>query len=79
MTAYTLPGPSGIMEWISPSFLGKELSFPQDKTKWRLTKVLGEKDIRPDGESPEATAVFDCIQTEGPQLGRQAVIRIRMQ
>lgn len=66
------------IDWISAHFLAKEIKFPNETT-WQLTRVLAEKTTYFDDEPAEASAVLSCIQKNGPQVGCEAIMRIRMQ
>lgn len=66
------------IEWISAHLQGQNIHFPNDTT-WCLAEVLAEKGIFFDEGPAEASAVFTCKQQSGPNLGCEAVIRVRMQ
>jgi hypothetical protein len=66
------------IEWISAQLQGADIAFPND-TIWRLETVLAEKDMFCDEGPAEASAVFTCNQQSGPNLGCEALIRVRIQ
>ncbi len=56
---------------------GRKIAFP-DETVWELEKKLSEasEETYPPAE---ARAVYVCRQLKGPQVGSQAIVKVRMQ
>lgn len=68
--------------WIRAFFRQKIISFKDSKTTWQLTQCLAEKAFSFDedcDESPEASAIYFCVQKSGPKLSCEAVMRVRVQ
>ncbi|KAK2809060.1 hypothetical protein FQN50_004113 [Emmonsiellopsis sp. PD_5] len=75
--------------WLDPIFSdGYLISFPNDNTEWRVGAKISEKcDYLMAKEYPgvlekdlcESQAVYHCRQTAGPEVGREAIMKIRMQ
>src|SRR5438309_1036200 len=63
--------------WVSDMFDARRITFP-DKTVWELENKLSEASQQIHSPS-EARVVYVCKQVEGPQVGSQAIIKVRLQ
>ncbi|KAK2739258.1 hypothetical protein FQN57_006593 [Myotisia sp. PD_48] len=81
MSTEPLPG-----NWIANSCGGKRVRFP-DGTRWQLDDQISEKwyifnsGWHPQTDQPtaEAQGVYHCHQLDGPELNKEAIIKIRLQ
>lgn len=73
------------MPWIGDLFKGAFLLG--DGTWWGLREKISEKRLldqegrdRNNGITlVEAQAVYHCMQTEGPEVGKEAIMKVRLQ
>lgn len=71
--------------WIREFFNDRELHF-KDGTRWKIGRKISEKSFdTPRKHSStgyrqgESQAVYECEQIEGPSVGEEAILKIRMQ
>ena len=77
--------PPGRALIIGNSMDGRVVSF-NDNTSWQLSKNIYEKTARGSTAGPrsewtpyEAHAVYECVQVKGPQCGKLAIIKTRIE
>lgn len=73
------------MSWIEDSFDDWSFDFRHNGT-WKIQKKLAEKEWIPEnGEwnevlyPAEAHAVYECVQVEGSEIGKIAILKLRIQ
>lgn len=70
--------------WIGDWFDGQVISFT-DETKWQVEKKICEKcfyfhsSSSDSLEFSEASAVYHCRQVEGATVGKEAIMKVRLQ
>lgn len=74
------------MAWLICDSMDNRVVTFSDNTSWRLTKKLSEKQWKgsatqeeADWAPSEAHAVYECVQVRGPQLGKEAIVKVRIE
>ncbi|KAK2786072.1 hypothetical protein FQN53_006981 [Emmonsiellopsis sp. PD_33] len=71
--------------WIGGFFNGYHISFPNN-TEWQVGAKISKKynylmakEYELEKDLSESQAVYHCHQTAGPEVGREGIMKIRMQ
>ncbi|KAM5470214.1 hypothetical protein MauCBS54593_004099 [Microsporum audouinii] len=75
-------GRYGCLNWIGDMFKDSTFTCP-DESEWKFDKKISEKSIRFHDERDvalaEAQAVYHCHQVKGQSVGKEAIIKVRVQ